>query len=64
MIRELRQGWPALVTLEMIVGLTILGFGLLGAPTAVLLTAGLLFGVAAPAAGMFLSWATNRRHWH
>jgi hypothetical protein len=55
-----RDSWPALLATEVIVASVTVAFALLGAAPAVLAAAGLLFGVVAPAAGVFLSWAAGR----
>jgi hypothetical protein len=58
--KAVRDGWPALLAIEVITG-TVLGTAaVLGAPVTVLVACALLFGVIAPALGIFVTWAGSR----
>lgn len=53
----IRETAPLTAILETAVIATLTGFAVLGAPVAVLVTCGLLFGVVAPALGILLCWS-------
>ena len=58
--KAVRDGWPALLAIEVITGTVLTAAAVLGAPVTVLVVCALLFGVVAPGLGVFLTWAGGR----